>query len=311
MQKRLGSNSSLKRHVNRTLPKVRLHAGMNFDRNLNLFANKFTHTLEPQLQYLYIPEKDQSNIALYDTTRLQDDYNGLFRDHRFSGLDRIAQANQYSWGVTSRLLNAQNEEVFHLSLGRINYLNNSNNYSQTIDNTAKSALAAEVFLQLNKTWQFSSDIQYNTDANTTNKSQSRLDYYLNKNQTIQLNHRYTRSVSGTSLEQASLLGNMPINKDWQIVGRVTQDLQKKRNLESYIGLQYQSCCWAVRFAYHRHINSIVDEANSNHENRDEFNNGFMIKFVFKGLGGGQGNLNTDEMFNSSIFGYKRPYFLNN
>jgi LPS-assembly protein len=37
----------------------------------------------------------------------------------------------------------------------------------------------------------------------------------------------------------------------------------------------------------------------------------MVQFVIKGLGGGKRTLNTDEMFNNSIFGYKRPYFLNN
>ncbi len=60
--------------------------------------NGYTQTLEPQLQYLYIPDKDQSIIGLYDSAPLQDDYAGLFRDQRYSGLDRIAEANQYSWG---------------------------------------------------------------------------------------------------------------------------------------------------------------------------------------------------------------------
>ncbi len=91
--------SALSKTVNRTLPKVRFHGGINFDRHLSLFDNHYTQTIEPQIQYLYIPEKDQSNIGLYDTTKLQDDFNGLFRDKSFSGLDRVASANQYTWGV--------------------------------------------------------------------------------------------------------------------------------------------------------------------------------------------------------------------
>ena len=310
-QTRIQANSQLDKEVSRTLPKVRFHGGINFDREMVMFNSDFTQTLEPQLQYLYIPEEDQSNIGVYDTTALQDDYNGLFRDQRFSGLDRIAQANQYSWGITSRILNPENKEVFHLSLGRIVYLNDSNIFSDKEYLVEKSALASEFFLQLNNKWQFSADMQYNTENNTTNRSQTRLDYYLNKNQTIQLNHRYTRNVSGSSLEQASVLTNFAINKDWQFVGRLTQDLQNKRSLESYVGLQYESCCWAIRFAYHRHINSNLDEQNFINEDRDEFDSGFMIKFVIKGLGGGKKALTTDEMFNSSIFGYKRPYLLNN
>jgi len=312
-QTRTEQFSKLDKNVSRTLPKVRFHSGVNLDREMTLFDNQYTQTLEPQLQYLYIPDEDQSNIGVYDTTTLQDDYDGLFRDRRFSGLDRIAEANQYSWGVTSRILNPESTEVFRLSLGRIVYLNNSNITSSEEHDVAAdvSALATEVFIRLNRNWQFSGDIQYNTKDNLTNKAQSRLDYFFSEKQSIQLNHRYSRNVSGTSLEQISLLANVPINKNWQLVGRITQDIQNKRSIESYAGLQYESCCWAIRFAYHRHINSNLDNQDFNNENRDEFDSGFMVEFVFKGLGGGQKPINTSEMFNSSIFGYKRPYYLNN
>lgn len=312
-QTRINQHSQLDKHVSRTLPKVRFHGGVNFDRALNLFKKDFTQTLEPQIQYLYIPDQDQSNIGVYDTTTLQDDYNGLFRDKRFSGLDRIAKANQYSWGLTSRLLDGTSNEVFRLSVGRIVYLNNSNIALGSVqeDSADESALATEVFMQINRNWQFSGDVQYDTRNNITNKSQSTLDYVFNNNQSIQLNHRYSRNVSGNRLEQVSLLAHFALNKDWRFVGRVTQDLQNDRSIESYAGLQYESCCWAIRFAYHRNINTQLDEQNFINENRNEFDSGFVVQFVIKGLGGGQQSINADEMLNSSIFGYKRPYFLNN
>lgn len=126
-----------------------------------------------------------------------------------------------------------------------------------------------------------------------------------------MNHRYSSNVSGKNLEQVSVLTSYKLNKDWQLVARVTEDLQNKRSLESYLGLQYESCCWAIRLAYHRHINSNIDEQDFINENRDEFDSGFMLQFVIKGLGGGKTTVNTEDMFNASIFGYKRPYFLNN
>ena len=312
-QENIPLNSSLKENVSRTLPKFRMHGGINFDKQLAYQGNNYTQTLEPQLQYLYIPNEDQSAIGVYDTTTLQDDYNGLFRDKRFSGLDRIAQANQYSWGVTSRLLNAENQELFRLSLGRIVYLNNNDSAlhkEQTIA-TEESALASEIYLRLNRKWQFTGDIQYNTDTSTTNKSQSKIDYQFSKNQTIQLNHRYTRKVSGIRIEQVSLLSNVILNENWQVVGRLTQDLQQKRSLESYLGMQYNSCCWGIRLSYHRHINSNLEEQNINNDNRDAFNSGFKIEFVYNGMSGKRSPDSIADMFNSSIFGYKRPYFLNN
>ncbi|MCP4325448.1 MAG: LPS assembly protein LptD, partial [Alteromonadales bacterium] len=92
-QDNIAQGSTLEETVERTLPKVRFHGGINFDRELIAFGSNYRHTLEPQLQYLYVPEEDQSNIGLYDTTLLQDDFHGIFRDTSYSGLDRIAGAN--------------------------------------------------------------------------------------------------------------------------------------------------------------------------------------------------------------------------
>ena len=312
--------SELTKNVNRTLPKIRFHSGINFDRTLSLFGNNFTQTIEPQIQYLYIPEKDQSDIGLYDTTNLQDDYNGLFRDRSYSGLDRVAGANQYTWGITSRLLDQSNLEIFRISVGRIQYLSENNTFDELINNidgnvspltSQQSSVAANLFYRLNHQWQFSSDIQYNTAEAFTNKSQVLLNYQIDKYNSVQLNHRYTRNVSGSSLEQASLLASFAINEDWAFVGRLTEDLKQNRSLESYAGLQYESCCWAIRIAYHRHINSNLSDDGFFNENRDEFNSGFMLQFIIKGLNGKQGAIGTQKMFDSSIFGYKRPYYLQN
>lgn len=272
---------------------------------------QYTQTLEPQVQYLYVGDKDQSNIGIYDSTTLQDDYDGLFRDKRNSGLDRIAAANQYSWGLTSRVLDPSNTELIRFSLGRITYLDNFNSYTKNSESFKESALAADLFFRLNHQWQISSDLQYDTNTGFVNKSQINIDYRFNKNTNIQLNHRFTRDVSGNRLEQASLITNFPLSKDWKFVGRATQDLILNRSLETYVGLQYESCCWAIRLVHHRHIISNFDNEDFLNENRDEFDSGFMIQFIIKGLNGQQSSVGTDDMFNSSIFGFKRPYFLNN
>ena len=321
-QKDIQTGSELTKNVNRTLPKVRFHGGINFDRTISLFGNTYTQTIEPQVQYLYIPEKDQTDIGLYDTTKLQDDYNGLFRDRSYSGLDRIAGANQYTWGLTSRVLDQSNLEIFRLSVGRIQYLSDNNLYDELIDDSTvasnddslsskQSSVAANLFYRLNQQWQISSDIQYNTIESFTNKSQVLLNYQIDKYNSVQLNHRYTRNVSGSSLEQASVLASFAINKDWAFVGRLTEDLKQNRSLETYAGFQYESCCWAIRVAYHRHINSNLSDDGFFNENRDEFNSGFVLQFIIKGLNGKQGAIGTQEMFDSSIFGYKRPYYLQN
>jgi LPS-assembly protein len=319
-QDNIAQGSAYEETVKRTLPKIRIHGGINFDRELVAFGDTYRHTLEPQLQYLYVPAKDQSNIGEYDTTVLQDDFHGIFRDTSYSGLDRIAGANQYTWGITSRLLDKENLEIIRVSLGRIQYLGDDNsdlaNDALLLDNgdssnNKQSSVAADLFYRINHQWQVSGDIQYNTLEDFTNKGQVNVDYQISKYNLVQLNHRYTRSVSGDSLEQVSLLTSFAINKNWAFVGRLTQDLQQNRSLESYAGFQYESCCWAIRIAYHRHINSNLDSLSFASEGREEFDTGISIKLIIKGLDGKQSAIGTQEMFDKSIFGYKRPYYLQN
>ncbi|TYK67186.1 LPS-assembly protein LptD [Colwellia echini] len=320
-QDNIQQGSPLESTVSRTIPKVRLHGGINFDRDIFAFGQSYRQTLEPQLQYLYVPEKDQSMIGLYDTTDLQEDYHGIFRDISYSGLDRIAAANQYTWGITSRLLNEENLEVLRVSVGRIQYLGSSSDNSNLANdvlltnngqvNEVQPALAADLFYRINHQWQISGDIQYNTLDDYTNKGQINIDYQMTKYTLLQLNHRYTRNVSGESIEQASALTSFAINQNWAFVGRLTQDLKQDRSLESYAGLQYESCCWAVRIAYYRHINSNLDTDGIGTDGREPFDSGIDFKLVIKGFDGNQSAIGTQEMLDKSIFGYKRPYYLQN
>ena len=98
-----GEFSGLEETVSRVIPEFRSHAGIVLERDTT-YLTGYTQTLEPQVQYLYVPEQDQSDIGLYDTTLLQTDYYGLFRSRKYSGVDRIAAANQLSYGASSRFL---------------------------------------------------------------------------------------------------------------------------------------------------------------------------------------------------------------
>ncbi|MEF1278251.1 LPS assembly protein LptD [Vibrio fortis] len=85
----LAANPELSDTASRVIPEFRTHAGIILERDTT-YLTGYTQTLEPQVQYLYVPKQDQSEIGLYDTTLLQTDYYGLFRSRKYSGVDRIA-----------------------------------------------------------------------------------------------------------------------------------------------------------------------------------------------------------------------------
>ncbi|WP_025819424.1 LPS assembly protein LptD [Shewanella marina] len=310
----------LKKHVSRTIPEVRIHGKINFERSLNLFSENYKQTLEPQAQYLYVGYQDQSDIGLYDTALLQDDYYGLFRDRRFSGLDRIADANQVSLGLTTRLLDDHNQEQFKFSFGQIFYIKNSrvslfDDVEQ--DKPSSSVLAAELDAKVTQDWYISSSVQYDTKFRTTKKSEATLDFRPSTNKLVQFSYRYVPDLLNTNtndrvnISQAGFRTAWPITDNVYFVGNWYYDLNESRNIEIYTGLQYESCCYAVRLSYHHNIKTNYDDIISpSIEAREQFDSGFYLNFVIKGLGG-SGPLGVTDMLNDGLFNYRKPLYLRN
>ncbi|WP_394192639.1 LPS assembly protein LptD [Pseudoalteromonas atlantica] len=296
--------------VSRTLPKLRLYSQLNFERDTSLVKSGI-QTLEPQLQYLYTPDKDQSDIGLYDTTKLQDDFFGLFRDKRFSSVDRIAAANQFTLGATTRLFSESNEELFNFSAGQIFYLNDSAKPSaQGINpNTNYNALfAAQTMVHWHRRWYLSGGIQYDADGKQIIQSNVTLDYKGDNNQLVQLNHRYANDVSGNTIEQVGLFTSFPISEQWQFVNSYHRDLDTGRSIEIFSGLQYESCCWAFQLTARRQIETDLNQSIGQEQATFDSSIGFNI--VLKGLGS-KSRYDAQKLLQQGIFGYRRPYFLNN
>mgnify|MGYP001552958762 FL=1 len=52
----------------RGVPIASIDSGLYFDRDTQWFGTNYRQTLEPRLFYLYVPEKDQSDIPVFDTS---------------------------------------------------------------------------------------------------------------------------------------------------------------------------------------------------------------------------------------------------
>ncbi|MFY8326430.1 LPS assembly protein LptD [Pseudoalteromonas sp. ZZD1] len=304
------AGSEYSESVSRTLPKVRLYSQLNFERDTTLVSNGI-QTLEPQVQYLYTPDEDQSDIGLYDTTKLQDDFFGLFRDSRFSSIDRIAAANQFTLGATTRLFNDNSEELFNFSAGQIFYLEDSAKPTEqglNSDTNYNALFAAQSMIHWHRRWYLSGGIQYDTDGKQVIQSNVTLDYKGDNNQLVQLNHRYANDVSGNTIEQVGFFTSFPISEQWQFVNSYHRDLETGRSIEMFTGLQYESCCWAFQLTASRQIETDLNQAIGQEQATFDSSIGFNI--VLKGLGS-KSRYDAQKLLQQGIFGYRRPYFLNN
>ncbi|WP_133405834.1 LPS assembly protein LptD [Parashewanella tropica] len=308
----------LAKRVSRTIPSLRLHGQINLERDTQLFDHNYRQTFEPQIQYLYVGYENQSNIALYDTAQLQEDYYGLFRDRRYSGIDRIADANQVTIGLTSRLYDENNREKLKFSFGQIFYLKNSRVglLNNDVENQpSSSVLAAELDSHIYNDWYLSTQVQYDTKLNETRKHETSLDFRPAANKLFQLSYRYVPDLLNSNtnnkvnIAQAGTRIAWPIKKDLYFVGNWYYDFKRKRSIETFAGVQYESCCWAARLSYHYRIKTNFNDNIANAPiDREQFESGIYLNFMIRGLGGA-GSLGVSDMLNESIFNYRKPIYL--
>ncbi|MCY7294440.1 LPS assembly protein LptD [Alteromonas sp. a30] len=292
-------------HASRTLAQVRLYGSMSLERPASWFGQQVTQTLEPKFQYHYTSYEDQNDIGLYDTTRLLNDVVGIFRGQEFTGLDRISDTNQIALGVTSRILDKNNREQFRLGLGQIFYFDD-NRVLEASKESNRSAIAAELDWNISSKWTINTEIQVSSRSEKVERSNIALEYRLGANKLLQLNHRYIRDISGDEIDQLGVTASWPITHNWQWVGRYYRDMDLNRSTESFIGIQYESCCWGMQLVWQRHLSNRFDALGN--QSFNAYDSGINFKFVFKGMGSGK---SSRTLLDEGLYGYRRPYFLSN
>ena len=285
----------------RSLPSAHIDAGLIFEKNLKLAEH--IQTLEPRLYYLHTPFRDQDDIPLFDTDEYEFGYEQLFRDDRFSGNDRIGDADRLSIGVTTRILDLEDgSEKFRASLGRIFYFRDRKvTLPDTfVEDEDSSEIAVELKIGLNDRWEAITSALYDTHDDHTERSSVRFQYQSENKFIFNAAYRYRRSdiepidsISGERerLEQADLSMVVPFNDKWRAVTRWNYDLQENRNLEVLAGVEYDTCCWKLRLAGRRY-NQNTDE---------DYNNSIELQLVLKGLG--QIGSPIGELLERGIRGY--------
>ncbi|MCW8090478.1 LPS-assembly protein LptD [Alteromonas sp. ASW11-130] len=296
--------TDLAEEVTRTLGQFRLFGALYFEREQQWLDKSSTMTLEPKLQYLYTSYEDQTMIGRYDTTPLLVDVDGLFRGQEFTGLDRISDNNQFTLGLTSRILDESDREQFVISVGQIFYLE-ENKVLAAVKDQNRSALAAELDWKLGSRWYTHTDVQIATKTDKVDRSSTSIEYRKDEKSLIQLSHRYIRQLSGEKIDQIGMLISWPITETLHWVGRTYRDRSLERSVESYFGLQYESCCWAVRLVGQRHLSNRVTADGV--RTTEEFDSGISLQFIFKGMGSSK---SSRSMLEEGMFGYRQPYSLN-
>lgn len=311
-------NNKLADSVNRVMPQFKVDGKMVFERDMEMLAPGYTQTLEPRAQYLYVPYRDQSDIYNYDSSLLQSDYSGLFRDRTYGGLDRIASANQVTTGITTRVYDDAAVERFNISVGQIYYFTESRTGDDNItwendDKTGSLVWAGDTYWRISERWGLRGGIQYDTRLDNVATSNSSIEYRRDEDRLVQLNYRYaspeyiqatlpkyysTAEQYKNGISQVGAVASWPIADRWSIVGAYYYDTNANKQADSMLGVQYSSCCYAIRVGYERKLNGW-----DNDKQHAVYDNAIGFNIELRGLSSNYG-LGTQEMLRSNILPYQ-------
>jgi len=187
--------------ITRNVPIASVDTGVTYEREANMLGKCLTQTLEPRLYYVYIPNRDQSNIPVFDSALADFNFAQIFAENRYGGSDRIGDANQLTAAVTSRLIDPNTGvELVRAMLGQRYYftgqnvtLNTSTNPTAETARTSRSAdlLASLSGLIMPKTY-VDTGWQYNPRDGRTERLNLTTRYQPEIGKVLNAGYRYTR-----------------------------------------------------------------------------------------------------------------------
>jgi LPS-assembly protein len=255
----------------RTAPIVSVDGGLLFERSVGSRGQRSV-TLEPRMMYLHVPYRDQTDLPVFDTAEPDLNWIELFRTNRYVGLDRLADANQVSLGITSRLFSsASGTRFLSATLGQTLYFDPPRVTlpDEVATDRNASDFIAQVELQAFKNWNVDMGVQWDHELARAEKSEVRLQYRPDPQRVVNLGYRFQRD----RLEQADLSLAWPISRSWRIYGRTLYSLRDKENIERFAGFEYSSCCWRVRAVAREYVSRRSGERDS----------GIYVQLELKGL----------------------------
>jgi LPS-assembly protein len=90
----------------------------------------------------------------------------------------------------------------------------------------------------------------------------------------------------------------PIADRWSIVGAYYFDTNTSKPADQMVGLQYNSCCYALRVGYERKLNGWNTD-----NNQSKYDNVIGFNVELRGLSSNYG-LGTQQMLRSNILPYR-------
>ncbi len=293
--------------LSRVLPTFSVDSGLNFEREMTWRGEKFTQTLEPRFFYVKTPYRNQSAFPVFaDTAAAELNFAQLLSDNSFVGNDRIADLNQLSTMLVSRIINpADGSERFRFAVGQRLYFSEQRVTISASDpprTDTRSDLLFAAGGDIAKGLSVDAGLQYSIQQGKLPRFNASVRYLPSESNLVNFSYRYSKA---TNLNQFDTSWRWKVGPRWSILGRLNYSFVKTGNVtvggsvdkpgfvETIIGSEYDVDCWTTRFVVHRFITADRKPTTQ-----------LFFQLELKGLG--QIGLSPFDVLKRNIPGYRLP-----
>jgi len=233
-----------------TTPILSLDSGLVFERDTTWFGRAAQQTLEPRVYYAYIPYKFQDELPNFDSAQLDLNYAQLFTENIYSGYDRIAEANNLTLALSTRILDSETgAERLRAAIGQRYYFGPQRvtlpgEAPRTGDSTD---VLGSVTALLGASWAIDLAAQYSTEQSQFVRATAGARWQPRRASVISAYYRYIQG----DVDQFDIATQWPLSERWYAVGRVNYSIQDNRMVDALAGFEYKADCWVLRFAAQR------------------------------------------------------------
>ncbi|MDO3663334.1 LPS-assembly protein LptD [Acinetobacter higginsii] len=274
----LSASDDLEKSV--VVPQFTLATGLTFEKE-----GKYLQSISPRAFYAYSPYKNQDDHPNFDSTTASINYDQLFNPYRFYGHDRLDDNNFLSLGVTYSLLDTEGLERIKASIGQSYYFSDRrvslNEKLDEFDTQTRTGPIVSLSSQLNQNFTITSNSAWM--SNGENAQRDFQAYYTgDKGNLYNLGYFYRKDIPDRqdSYDQVVASFIQPVKDNWRIMGHAQYDIDNNVMREYLLGVNYESCCWAVS-VYGRSYYNDLDDPNTPGVRKK---NAVMAEFTLKGLG---------------------------
>ena len=290
----------------RVTPILSIDTGSSLQRRFDFRKSTLTQTLEPRVMYTFIPYQNQNAFPVFDTTILPFSWNQIFSYNAFTGPDRIQNTSQIGIGLTSRIMNADdNSNIVTASMGMIRYMKPRRvclSLPCTTDDSKESPLNAQISYVPALNWSTGVSAAWDFQQHDVNNAGVSINYNKDRHRVFNLGYQFVHA-SPTTPTNANLLSlglAWPLGHHLSSVNYLYYDVSQQHYKTLFLGLQYNSCCWAIMAAFSK------DYAYTQVGPLSGGGGSFSIEFMLKDLGG-RGIGSANSIIARGIPGYTNPF----